>query len=208
MLRIVFVFALIILVVPTTLKAQSNRWSSAAATRPTPIPLANTPDWLKDYKFKQDKFTFVRIKYNTQEPENGNRRRGGRWATDYPDADLALCSQIEQLTNLKAEPLVLELTDEKLPNYPFIILFEPGQLEFTDAEVAALRKYLLNGGFLMVDDFWGDFEYQNFYERSSECFLNPSASRKSCRSASDLPSRVPVEGKAASAEHQQRTMGP
>ena len=165
MLRIVFVFALIILVVPTTLKAQDNRWSSAAAARPKPIPLANTPDWLKDYKLKQDKFTFVRIKYNTKGLEGGNHHRGGRWATDYPDADLALCSQVEQLTNLKAESLVLELTDEKLPNYPFIILFEPGQLELTDTEVAALRKYLLSGGFLMVDDFWGDFEYQNFYER-------------------------------------------
>ena len=65
MLRVTFVFASLVLVLPTTLPAQNNRWSSAAATRPTPIPLANTPDWLKDYKFRQDKFTFVRIKYNT-----------------------------------------------------------------------------------------------------------------------------------------------
>ena len=175
MLRVTFVVASVVLVVPTTLQAQSNRWSSAAATRPTPIPLANTPDWLKDYKFKQDKFTFVRIKFNTHEPQNGNRQFRGwmSWATDYPDADLALCSQVEQLTNLKAEPLVLELTNEKLPNYPFIILFEPGRLEFTETEVAALRKYLLNGGFLMVDDFWGDFEYQNFYDEIKRVFPEP-----------------------------------
>ena len=30
-----------------------------------------------------------------------------------------------------------------------------GTLEFDDAEVTALRAYLLKGGFLWVDDFWG-----------------------------------------------------
>ena len=34
----------------------------------------------------------------------------------------------------------------------------------------ALRRYLLNGGFLMVDDFWGDYEYQNFYEQIKRVF--------------------------------------
>ena len=29
-------------------------------------------------------------------------------------------------------------------------------------DVVALRRYLLNGGFLMVDDFWGDVEYERF----------------------------------------------
>ncbi len=32
---------------------------------------------------------------------------------------------------------------------------------FNEAEVQALRKYCLNGGFLMVDDFWGDSQYEN-----------------------------------------------
>jgi len=35
-------------------------------------------------------------------------------------------------------------------------MIEPGSLEFTPDEVTALREYLLNGGFLMVDDFWGE----------------------------------------------------
>ena len=37
-------------------------------------------------------------------------------------------------------------------------IVEPGDLAFTDEEVPILRRYLLNGGFLMCDDFWGDFD--------------------------------------------------
>ena len=39
-----------------------------------------------------------------------------------------------------------------------------------DEEVAALRKYLLGGGFLMVDDFWGDYEWENFYREFKRVF--------------------------------------
>ena len=34
----------------------------------------------------------------------------------------------------------------------------------------ALRRYLLNGGFLMVDDFWGDEEWDNFYDEIKRVF--------------------------------------
>ena len=42
-------------------------------------------------------------------------------------------------------------------------MIEPGDLVFSEEEVVALRRYLLNGGFLMVNDFWGDDEYENFH---------------------------------------------
>ena len=41
---------------------------------------------------------------------------------------------------------------------------------FDDDEVKALRRYLLNGGFLMVDDFWGEDEWDNFYEQINRVF--------------------------------------
>jgi hypothetical protein len=62
---------------------------------------------------------------------------------------------------------VIRLTDKDLFNYPFIYVVEPGALEFSDEEVARLRSYLLRGGFLMVDDFWGEAEWQNFDEQFS-----------------------------------------
>jgi len=65
---------------------------------------------------------------------------------------------------------VLELTNPQLFNYPFIYMSEPGDLYFDDAEVKALRKYLLNGGFMMVDDFWGGDEYDNFAAEMKRVF--------------------------------------
>jgi hypothetical protein len=76
------------------------------------------------------------------------------------------------LTSLKVNPnpVILRLTDDELFDYPFIYMIEPGALYFSDEEVVALRKYLLNGGFLMVDDFWGDDAWQNFYEQIKRVF--------------------------------------
>ncbi|MCG8649685.1 MAG: DUF4159 domain-containing protein [Pirellulales bacterium] len=118
------------------------------------------PDWEIDKKFPHDTFTFVRIKYDSY---GGWGRGGGGWRTDYRDSDLNFSLRLQQLTSLKVnpEPIVLELTDEELFDYPFIYIIEPGALVFSEEEVLALRRYCLNGGFLMVDDFWGDSQYEN-----------------------------------------------
>jgi len=125
------------------------------------------PDWKVTSAFEDDVFTFVRIRYHSFSGWS-------RWRTDFPDSDLNFSFRLQQLTSLKVDPkgLVLDLTDEKLFDYPFIYLIEPGSLEFTDDEVKALRKYLANGGFMMVDDFWGEAEWENFAEQMKRVFPN------------------------------------
>lgn len=125
------------------------------------------PDWELDKSFPKDVFTFVRIMYNTRSGY------GGKWATDYPDADLNFSFRLQQLTALKVnpDPIVMELSDPRLFDYPFIYFSEPGGyggnwgtgLNFSDDEIEAFRKYLANGGFAMFDDFWGEDEWQEFY---------------------------------------------
>ena len=102
----------------------------------------------------------------------GGRWFGGGWLTDWPDSDLNFSFRLQQLTSLKVNPvpITLKLTDPELFDYPFIYIVEPGRLFFSDEDAAALRKYLLNGGFLMVDDFWGDFELENFMEQFKKAF--------------------------------------
>ena len=51
-------------------------------------------------------------------------------------------------------------------------LVEPGSLVFSEEEVKILRNYLLNGGFLMVDDFWGEDEWYNLYYEMKRVFPN------------------------------------
>jgi Domain of unknown function (DUF4159) len=127
------------------------------------------PDWEVDPAFKKDLFTFVRVKYSSA---GYGRRRGGDWATDYPDADLNFSFRLQQLTSLKVDPQpkVIELTDDALFDYPFIYMIEPGNLQFEEEEVVALRRYLENGGFMMVDDFWGEDEYENFRREIERVF--------------------------------------
>jgi hypothetical protein len=125
------------------------------------------PMWDLDKENPADVFTFVRVKYT------GYRRRWGNdWETDYPAADLYLSYRLQQLTSLKVAPWprALALTDPALADYPFIYIVEPGGLQFTDDEVQALRRYLLGGGFLMVDDFWGVREWENFYAEIKRVF--------------------------------------
>ena len=125
------------------------------------------PRWQMDGELPEDVFTFVRLRY-------ASWRRHGKWRTDYPDSDLNFSYRLEQLTSMKVHPdgKILELTDPELFDYPFIYVCEPGDLEFTTQEVEILRKYLLNGGFMMVDDFWGDAEYDNFRYEMKRVFPN------------------------------------
>jgi hypothetical protein len=141
------------------------------------------PDWVNEKEFSRDVFTFVRIRYSSGygrggygDYGRGGRRgfSGGNWATDYPDSDLNFSYRLHQLTSMEVHPdgIVLELTDPELFNYPFIYIVEPGRLVFSEQERTNLRQYLLNGGFLMVDDFWGEDEWYNFYREIKLVFPN------------------------------------
>jgi hypothetical protein len=40
----------------------------------------------------------------------------------------------------------------------------------TQPEADRLREYMLRGGFLVVDDFWGTYEWQSFYSQLKKIF--------------------------------------
>jgi hypothetical protein len=126
-----------------------------------------TPNWSNPEGFKRDVFTFVRIKYHVDGKYGlGHTPPDERWMIDFPEADLNFSFRLQQLTSLKVDPntRTVELTEKELFDYPFIYIVEAGRLTFTDEEATILRNYLLNGGFLMVDDFWGEREWHNFQQ--------------------------------------------
>ncbi len=127
------------------------------------------PEWENDVKFKSDEFTFVRIKYSSM---GYGGYWGEKWQIDYPDSDLNFSYRLQEMTSLKVNPdgKILELTNPELFEHPFVYLIEPGHLRFTEAEVRALRTYLLGGGFMLVDDFWGEREWYNFYREIKRVF--------------------------------------
>lgn len=124
----------------------------------------SVPQWEVDANFQHDVFSFARLRYESWNSGGGWGGHRGGWATDAPEADLNLMFRLQQMTSLKVnpEPTYIDIEAEQLRHYPFVYMVEPGRLSLREDQVVALRNHLLNGGFLMVDDFWGDGEWQNF----------------------------------------------
>jgi hypothetical protein len=58
-------------------------------------------------------------------------------------------------TNINPADAVVEVGSPDIFNYPWIYLTGHGNVLFTDAEVVNLKKYLMAGGFLHIDDNYG-----------------------------------------------------
>jgi hypothetical protein len=135
--------------------------------------------------FPSNTFTFCRIQYsngynNATGGFGGFGRRdrgrgrgwggGASWDTDYPASDLNFSIRLAELTTIDVnrtetggiEHAVVRLTDPDLFKYPFAYILEVENLGFDPAEQEALRNYLLRGGFLLVDDFWGYWAWENW----------------------------------------------
>jgi len=121
----------------------------------------SVPEWELAPRFKRDCFTFARLKYRSTMD-----RSSYSWWTDYPDADLNLSWRLHELTAMKVDPggKIVEITDPELFDYPFIFMSGVPAIVLDEEEVAILRRYLLSGGFIMVDDFWGEAHWQHFEE--------------------------------------------
>ena len=129
--------------------------------REVPTHSTGTPNWTNEAGFENDVFSFVRIRRDSTQTRSW---RAGNWSTDFPDSDLNLSFRLQQVTSLKVNPdgRVLRLTDPELFDYPWIYMVEVGSLSLRDEEVPILRNYLLNGGVLMADDFWGSVQWGQF----------------------------------------------
>ena len=92
------------------------------------------------------------------------RRRGGSWATDYPKGDQQFLIVLKRLVRLDAYDWenAVSLADPALRKFPVLYAVEVGGMDMTEAEVEGLRGYLDAGGFLIVDDFWGQREWDQF----------------------------------------------
>lgn len=140
--------------------------------RETASHSTETPSWANPPAFAKDVFTFARIAYKPKFGSRGYRAAWQGWLNDYPDSDLNLSWRLQQLTSLKVDPdaRVVRLTDPDLTDFPLIYFVKPGRLELREAEVPVLRKFLLNGGTMLADDFWGEEEWASFEHEMKRVF--------------------------------------
>lgn len=110
-------------------------------------------------------FHFCRLVY--QQARMGG---GGSWRTDFPRADINVSIRLSELTRTRVsvdasgEPnhLLVRPTDDTLFQCPFLLMSAPGSAFFSDEDADRLRTYLLKGGFLWADDFWGSYQWDQW----------------------------------------------
>ena len=156
-LRRIFALAAIVALATAALAQFRGRGRSFSAPE---FDRGNVPEWALPQDFKQDCFTFVRIKYRSSVPEHSSYA----WWTDYPDADINFSWRLHQLTALAVDPQgkVIDITDPDLFNYPFAVMSGVPNITMDQDEISILRRYLNSGGFLMIDDFWGGENWDHF----------------------------------------------
>lgn len=115
------------------------------------------------------KLNFARIIYDS---EGGmgeayyayDGRVWARWETDFPEGDDNFGHRLSQLTRIPVAKFAASrmLTAPDLGDFPLLYMSDPGYMVVSPQEKTAFARYLTNGGFVWVDDFWGDAEWQQF----------------------------------------------
>ena len=132
----------------------------------------NSPVRLAPSAFPDRNFVVCRLMYTSVRREPS----GGGWRTDYPYGEITLTIRFSELTRTPVsqsggrEPnhYVVRLTDDELFQCPFTMASDVGTIGLTDEEAERLRLYLLKGGFLWVDDFWGPLAWEQWTHEFSK----------------------------------------
>jgi len=108
-------------------------------------------------------FQFCRIMFDDNPAGDG-----GDWSVDWPRADINLSIRLSELTKTtvgrapSGDPnhLLMRLSDDTLFQCPLVVMTEVGSIFIHEEEAERLREYLLKGGFVWADDFWGEYAWE------------------------------------------------
>ena len=150
-----------------------------------PLSASNASDY---------EFEFARIRYQSF-------GEWARWRADWPEAETHFTQGLARLTRIDTSHAgqVLTLDQDLIFDYPWLYVVEVGYMSLSRSEVDNLREYLLRGGFLMVDDFHGYYEWENFESLMTAVFPDRpiealDGSSEEFQVLYDLSERVQVPG--------------
>jgi hypothetical protein len=123
--------------------------------------------WLLPGSLRANEFAFARLVYGDISYDSWPR-----WQADWPEAEIHFSAGLGRLTSIDvaSEGVLVRMSGEDVFDYPWIYIVEVGFLSLSEAEIDQLREYLLRGGFLMVDDFHGQSEWQQFENIMKQVF--------------------------------------
>jgi hypothetical protein len=120
---------------------------------------------------KPAEFYFARLAYSDEfGPPDDDARRA--WMVDSPAAERHFLQGVRRLSNVnnRSKEVYVRATDEELFDYPWLYAVEPGSWDLTEKEAQALRQYMLRGGFMVFDDFHGEWGWTMFMRSFQRIF--------------------------------------
>ena len=95
------------------------------------------------------------------------------WSHNYPDAEIHLNQLVSEATDVHVEPdsyRIVELGSPEVFKYPFAYVSEPGEMDLSEMELSNLRQFIDRGGFVIVDDFDGPWQMDQFRRQLYRAF--------------------------------------
>ena len=137
----------------TLLAFQHNRQYEYEMQNPTVDP----PD-----AEEKTEYAFARLRYRSG--GWGRRRGGGSWGTDSNKAERQFVQGVRRLTRVHTRSIeeIIDVDSDEIYNWPWLYAVEVGHWDLSDSQAKRIRDYLDRGGFLMVDDFHGTYEWEVF----------------------------------------------
>ena len=118
---------------------------------------------------EKTEYAFARLRYQSG---GWGRRRGGSWATDSNKAERQFVQGVRRLTRIhtRSAEEIIDIDSDEVYNWPWLYAVEVGHWSISDTQAKRLRDYLDRGGFLMVDDFHGTYEWEAFLQGIKKVF--------------------------------------
>lgn len=160
-----------------------KRWAAKASTRAlvasvailgvVAIAVAQEFGWFRGEPIVQNQppptgFIAARWHFGT----NGRIGHMG-WAHNYPYSDQNLNRFLARTTRLDVELMsyrIVELGSDEVFDFPFAYVSEPGEMLLTDQEVENLRAFVQRGGFVLMDDFDGPWQWEQMRSQIRRAF--------------------------------------
>lgn len=156
-------------------------------------------------------FHFARLIYSGDGMSDRFAGRGMSWTTDWPEAEHFFTEGVRRLSNVDTNAVSLysgqggeriKLGDDAMYDYPFLYAVEVGHWQLSADEARILRDYLDRGGFLMVDDFHGSAEWEQFVASLQKVFpdraiIDTTDQSEVLHVVYDLDTKLQIPGLAA-----------